>query len=78
MSRHVVGLITPPFAAIRGGFSRAMNAKQGGRDTPAQTPSETTPTKDARCARCGYDPTYIDSEGYAVQEHECAPEEAEP
>ena len=24
-----------------------------------------------RCARCGYDPTYIDSEGYAVQEHEC-------
>ena len=54
----------------------SMNGPSG--KTAANAASETTPTKDARCARCGYDPTYIDSEGYAVQEHECAPEEAEP
>ena len=40
--------------------------------------AESTKANATRCARCGYDPTYIDSEGYAVQEHECAPEEAEP
>ena len=54
--------------------SQSMNGPSG----KTVTQSETTPTKAERCAMCGYDPTYIDSEGYAVQEHECAPEEAEP
>ena len=32
-------------------------------------------TEPERCARCGWDPSWVDEEGCQVQEHVCSEEE---